>query len=79
MAALLKYLLQASLFGEIPQMHATNLPVKLSFDKYPMSFEKKKVYFSENKRTFVGRVVAFWEKDAIQPDKVFLGGNAIIT
>ena len=44
-------------------MCATNLPVKLSFDKNPLSFEKKVFDFAENLRTFVGRVVEFWEKD----------------
>ena len=59
-------------------MCATNLPVKLSFDKNPLSFEKKVLDFSENSRTFVGRVVEFWQKDVIQLSKVFLGGNAMI-
>ena len=62
---------QASFFDEISQMCATNLPVKLSF-------EKKVFDFAKNLRTFVGRVVEFWGKDTIQRAKVFLGGNAII-
>jgi len=44
-------------------MHATNLPVKLSFDKNLLSFEKKSLRFKKNSRAFVGRVVEFWEKD----------------
>jgi len=41
-------------------MCTTNLPVKLSFNTNPLSFDKKKVLdFSENSRTFVGRVVEF--------------------
>ena len=59
-------------------MHATNLPVKLSFDKNPLSFEKKVLDFSENSRTFVGRVVEFWEKDTILRARLFLGGNVMI-
>ena len=69
---------QASFFDEISQMCATNLPVKLSFDKNPLSFEKKVFDFSENLRTFVGRVVEFWENDAIHRLMVFLGRNAMI-
>ncbi len=60
-------------------MSATNLPVKLSFDKNPSSFEKKVLDFSENSRILVGRVVEFWQKDVIQLSKVFLGRIAMIS
>ena len=59
-------------------MCATNLPVKLSFDKNPLSFEKKSLRFFRKLKDFVGRVVEFWQKDVIQLSKVFLGGNAMI-
>ena len=40
-------------------MWATDLPVKMSFDKNPLSFEKKVFNFSENSRTFVGSVALY--------------------
>ena len=43
---------QASFFGEISQMCATNLPVKLSFDKNPLSFEKKSLRFFRKLKDF---------------------------
>ena len=43
-------------------MRATNLPVKLSFDDNPLSFEKKVFDFAKNLRNFVGRVVDFFGK-----------------
>ena len=78
LTCLVYVLLQASFFDEILQMCATNLPVKLSFEKYPLSFEKKVFDFAKNLRNFVGRVVEFLGKDTIQCAKVFLGGNAMI-
>ena len=40
-------------------MHATNLPVKLSFDKNLLSFEKNPCVFKTNSRAFVGKAEAW--------------------
>jgi len=46
-------------------MYTTNLPVKLSFEKETLSFEKKSLILPKNLRTFGGRVDEFWGKDII--------------
>ena len=56
------YLAQASFFDEIPQMCATNLPVKLSFDKNPLSFEKKSLIFHKTSVLWLEDLLNFGKK-----------------